>query len=87
MSWMTWVSNPGDFSPKHPDWHRGLQPSIQWVPEFFRSSKAANCEVDHSPPPIAEVKNEWSYTFTPPVSIHHLTGSTSPFLPVLDEAS
>jgi len=42
-----------------------LQPSIEWVPEFFPGSKVASCEVDHSPPPNAEVKNECSDTFTP----------------------
>jgi len=81
------VAGARDFSPKHPDWHRGLQPSIQQVPEFFPGSQAASCKVYHSSPTNAEVKNERSYTFTPAVSIHHLTGSTLPFLPVHDEAS
>jgi hypothetical protein len=27
--------------------------------------KRSGCEADHSPPSIAEVKNEWSYTSTP----------------------
>jgi hypothetical protein len=27
-------------------------------------------EVDHSSPPRAEVKNEWSYTFAPPICLH-----------------
>jgi len=34
-------------------------PSIQWV-------KRLGCEADHSPPSSAEVKNAYSYTFTPP---------------------
>jgi hypothetical protein len=29
-------------------------------------------EADHSPPPSAEVKNEWSYTSTPPIRLHGL---------------
>jgi hypothetical protein len=28
------------------------------------------CEADYSPPSIAEVKNAWSYTSTPPVRLH-----------------
>jgi len=32
-------------------------------------------EADHSPPSSAEIKNVWSYTFTPPVRLHR-TGST-----------
>jgi hypothetical protein len=28
------------------------------------------CETDHSPPSIAKVKNELSYTSTPPVCLH-----------------
>jgi hypothetical protein len=27
-------------------------------------------EADHSPPSSAEVKNAWSYTFTPPLRLH-----------------
>jgi len=30
------------------------------------------CEVNHSPPSSAEVKNEWSYTFAPPVCLYGL---------------
>jgi len=37
---------------------------------FYRGSfsgiKQQDHNVDHSPPPLAEVKNEWSYTSTPP---------------------
>jgi len=28
------------------------------------------CEADHSPPPSAKVKNEWSCTSTPPTCLH-----------------
>jgi len=28
------------------------------------------CKIDHSPPYSAEVKNEWSYNSTPPVSLN-----------------
>jgi hypothetical protein len=27
-------------------------------------------EADHSPPSSAEIKNEWSYTSTPPLHLH-----------------
>jgi len=32
--------------------------------------KLPGCEVNHSPSAIAEVKNEWSYTSTPPIWLH-----------------
>jgi hypothetical protein len=35
-------------------------------------------EVDHSPPPNTEVKNEWSYTSTP-LYLHVWTRTNSPF--------
>jgi hypothetical protein len=46
------------------------QPSAQRVPAFFPGVKESRCEVDHSPPCCAEVKNEWSYTSTPHTRIH-----------------
>jgi hypothetical protein len=39
-----------------------FQPSIQWVPWV----KLMGREVDHSPPPSAEVKNTWIYKSTHP---------------------
>jgi hypothetical protein len=36
----------------------------------FLGIKNLEYEVDHSPPPNAEVKNEWSYTSTPPTCLH-----------------
>jgi hypothetical protein len=32
--------------------------------------KRSGREVDYSPPSNAEVKNEWSYTSTPPMRLH-----------------
>ena len=32
----------------------------------------AECEVDHSPPSSAEVKNGWSYNSTPHIHLHGL---------------
>jgi len=34
-------------------------PRVEWL----------GCEADHSPPSSAEIKNEWNYTFTPPVCL------------------
>jgi len=28
------------------------------------------CSADHSPPSRAEIKNVWSYNFTPPIRLH-----------------
>ena len=39
------------------------QPPIQCVPGI----KWRDLEADHSPPSIAEIKNEWKYTSTPPI--------------------
>jgi hypothetical protein len=47
------------------------QPPIQWVPGAFSLGlKRPGREDDHSPPSSAEVKNEWSYTGTPPIHLH-----------------
>jgi len=47
------------------------QPPIQWVPEVpSLGIKRPGCEADHSPPCTAEVKNECSYTSTPPIRLH-----------------
>jgi len=42
---------------------------------FCRGVKRPGREVDHSLPPSTEVKNEWSYTFTPPCDIMVWTGT------------
>jgi hypothetical protein len=34
---------------------------------FLGAKMAAACEIDHSPPSNAEVTNEWSSTFIPPI--------------------
>jgi hypothetical protein len=36
----------------------------------FPGVKRPGREADHSPPSSAEVKNEWSYTSTPPIRLH-----------------
>jgi hypothetical protein len=45
----------------------------QWVGTrgSFRGVKRLGREADHSPPSNAEVKNVWSYMYTPPI---HLCG-------------
>jgi hypothetical protein len=37
---------------------------------FFLLVKRLGCEVNQSPTSSAEVKNEWSYTSTPPICLH-----------------
>jgi hypothetical protein len=37
---------------------------------FYGGIKRPGPEVNHLPPPSAEVKNEWSYTSAPPIRIH-----------------
>jgi hypothetical protein len=50
---------------------RPTQPPIQWVPGTLSLGvKRPGLEADHSPPSSAEVKNAWSYTFTPPIRLH-----------------
>jgi len=47
------------------------QPPIEWVSGALPLGvKQPGCEADHSPPSIAKVKNVWSYTSTPPISLH-----------------
>jgi hypothetical protein len=47
------------------------QPHNQWVPEALSLGvKRPRREADHSPSFSAEVKNEWSYTFTSPIRLH-----------------
>jgi hypothetical protein len=47
------------------------QPPIQWTPDVL--SLWVNwwkCEIDHSFPSSAEVRNEWSYASIPPIFLH-----------------
>jgi hypothetical protein len=47
------------------------QPPIQWLPEALSLMvKRPDREADHSPPSSTEVKNEWSYTFIPPIRLY-----------------
>lgn len=46
------------------------EPLIRWVLGFFPGGKATGGEDYHSPPSSPEVKSKWSYTSTPPISLH-----------------
>jgi hypothetical protein len=47
------------------------QPPIQWLPGALSPRiKRPGREVNHTPPPSAEVKNGWSYTYTPLIRLH-----------------
>ena len=48
---------------------RAHQPPIQWAQASFPGAKRPGHGVNQSPP-SAEVKNEWSYTFTSPICFH-----------------
>jgi hypothetical protein len=52
-------------SPRH------IKPPIQWVPgALIPGVNGPGCKADHSPLSSAEVRNELSYTSTPPVCLH-----------------
>jgi hypothetical protein len=44
--------------------------AIQRYRAYFPGEKQPKCEVNHSPPSSAKVKNEWSYTPTPAICLH-----------------
>jgi hypothetical protein len=45
---------------------------VNWYRDFVQVVKRPGCEVNHSPPSSAEVKNGWSYTSTIHECIHCL---------------
>ena len=47
----------------------------------FPGLKRPGREVDRSPPSGVEVKNEWSYSFTPPYVLMERSGAYTPLLP------
>lgn len=73
--WKIRLSNPGRgkrffFSPKTPDHVWG--PPILLISGSqcsFPVVKWPGPDVGHSPPPSAQVKNKWSYTYTPPICL------------------
>jgi len=47
------------------------QPHIQWVPGVLSLGvNRPEREAAHSPPSNAEIKNAWSYTYTPQIRPH-----------------
>jgi hypothetical protein len=47
------------------------QPPNQWLSgALYLGLKQPESEADYSPPSIAEFKNDWSYTSTPPIRLH-----------------
>jgi hypothetical protein len=46
------------------------QPPIQWEPPFYPMVKQMGYEFNNSSPSSAKVKNEWSCTSAPPISLH-----------------
>ena len=46
------------------------QRPVTWIPAVLSQLKQPRRKSYHSPPPSAEVKNEWSYTSTPPIRLH-----------------
>ena len=64
-------------SAKHPE-HRSSQPSLLLnLVAGVLSPWAGNpgCEADHSLPSGVEVKEQWSYTFNPPISVYCMSGT------------
>jgi hypothetical protein len=73
---MVWSSNPGrgkilSLLQNNPDWLFGT-PSLIFsgYPGSTKGVKWLGHDVNHSPPSSPEVKNEWSYTFAPPLYLH-----------------
>ena len=53
------------------------QSPIQWAPGFFPRVKWPERDVDSWPPYRALVRNEWSYTSTPPMCLHGVDSTLS----------
>ena len=49
-----------------------VPPSQHWVPGFFPWLRCPWCELDHTLPPSAKVKNEWRYASTPSPRLHDM---------------
>ena len=76
MGWMVWSLDLGRnkrffSSPHHPDRHLG-PPCLLFngYQGSFLHVKRPGREVNHLPPFSAEIKNGWSYTCIPPISLH-----------------
>jgi hypothetical protein len=52
---------------------RSTQPTVKYIPwDFLTGAKLSGSEADHTPPSSAKIKNEWSFTFTPPMHFHRV---------------
>jgi len=49
---------------------RPIQPLFKWYLDSFSRGKQPGNEADHSPLCSAEIKNAWSYTSIPAISLH-----------------
>jgi hypothetical protein len=58
---------------------QSTQPLTKLVPGLILGGKRRRPEVYHSPPPSAEVKNEWSITSTSPLYLHDVGRYNSTF--------
>jgi hypothetical protein len=58
------------------------QPPIQWVLGSYLEAKLPLPvhESEHSNPPSAKFKNEWSYATTPPICLHGVERGNLPLL-------
>jgi hypothetical protein len=66
MTGVRFPAGAGNFSLRH-----RVQPPIEWVSGALSLEvKQPVHEADHSPPPVAEFKNAWSYTSTHPIRLH-----------------
>ena len=65
----------------HPNWF-WEPPSLLFIRCWgsYLEVKLPVVEAGHSPPPSAEVKNEWSFDTTPPVCLHGVERGNLPFL-------
>ena len=62
------------------DAHRLRRPHSLLFRDLPPGVKRPGREGDHSPPSVADVKNSWSYTSTPPTRLHVGTRATLPAL-------
>jgi len=74
MGWTVWGSNPRRkknflFSRTSRPVLGPTQPPVQCVWGSFSGVKRPTRKVNHAPPSSVKVKNEWSYTFNPPIAV------------------
>ena len=53
----------------------------EYFTELTRGVKQTGREVNHSPPSVADVKNDWNYTFTILHALMECMGKPLPFYP------